>query len=175
MKKLVVLLLLIPTLAMAQSSKRDSIWKPMNFFLGEWKGTSEGAPGKGNDERSYQFVLGQRYIEVKNKSMWLPKGTSTKGEVHEDWGYISYDNARKIFVLRQFHIEGFVNQYRLESISQDGKSIVFISENIENIPSGWRAKESYHLINDKAFIETFELAEPNKDFTINTKALFTRK
>ena len=38
-------------------------------------------------------------------------------------------------MLRQFHIEGFVNQYKLESISADGKTIVFISEAIENIPA----------------------------------------
>ena len=70
------------------------------------------------------------------------------------------------FVLRQFHIEGFVNQYRIESISLDKKTIVFISESIENIPPGFRAKETYQILNENEFTETFELAEPGKDFEI---------
>lgn len=60
--------------------------------------------------------------------------------------------------MRQFHIEGFVNQYKLDSISPDKKTIVFISENIENIPAGWRAKENCDLTRDNEFTETFELA-----------------
>jgi len=54
-----------------------------------------------------------------------------------------------------------VNQYKLDSISPDKRTIVFLSENIENIASGWKAKETYNLLNENEFIETFELAEPN--------------
>jgi len=77
-------------------------------------------------------------------------------------------------VLRQFHIEGFVNQFKIESISPDGKTIVFISENIENIPAGYRAKESYQIVSENEFIETFELAEPGKDFELYSKAILKR-
>ncbi len=49
---------------------------------------------------------------------------------------ISFDKARKNFVLRQFHIEGFVNQDAMTSSSADGKTIVFTSEHTENIPAG---------------------------------------
>ena len=55
------------------------------------------------------------------------------------------------------------------------KTIVFITENIENIAPGWKAKESYQLINDKEFIESFELAEPNKPFEIYSKATLKKK
>ncbi|HZX74409.1 MAG TPA: hypothetical protein VFE57_08315, partial [Cyclobacteriaceae bacterium] len=85
--------------------------------------------------------------------------------------FISYDRARKTFVLRQFHIEGFVNQYKIESISSDGKTIVFISESIENIPAGFRAKETYRIVSEGEFIETFEIAEPGKDFELYSKAV----
>ncbi|HKZ36563.1 MAG TPA: hypothetical protein VJ184_02855 [Chryseolinea sp.] len=46
------------------------------------------------------------------------------------------------------------------------KTIVFISESIENIPPGFRAKETYQILNENEFTETFELAEPGKDFEI---------
>ena len=76
--------------------------------------------------------------------------------------------------MRQFHIEGFVNQYKIESISPDGKSIIFISESIENIPAGFRARETYQMINENEFTETFELAEPGKDFELYSKATLKR-
>jgi hypothetical protein len=153
----------------AQLSKQDSIWSPFKFFIGKWEGTGKSGSGDGKYERSYQFIFNKRFIEVKNKSTYPPTEKNLKGEVHEDLGYISYDKVRKTFVLRQFHIEGFVNQYKLDSISPDKRTIVFLSENIENIESGFKAKESYQLLNDNEFIETFELAEPNGAFEVYSK------
>ena len=87
---------------------------------------------------------------------------------------MSYDKVRKTFVLRQFHVEGFVNQYKLDSISPDGKTIVFVSEALENIPTGWRAKETYQLTAANEFMETFELAPPNGKYSVYTKAVLKR-
>ena len=83
--------------------------------------------GKGTYERSYQFVLNKKYIELKNKTVYPPTKENPKGYVHEDFGYISYDKTRKTFVFRQFHEEGFVKQYIIESISPDGKKIVLVA------------------------------------------------
>lgn len=134
MKTVVALLILSPVLAFGQMTKQDSVWLPFKNMIGKWSGTSEGQPGKGTYDRSYEIVLNKKFIEVRNKSTYPPSTNNPKGEVHEDRGFISYDKARKTFVLRQFHIEGFVNQYKIESISPDRKTIVFISESIENIP-----------------------------------------
>lgn len=175
MKSLVFLLLLIPVVTQAQLSKQDSVWLPLKSFIGKWTGESEGQPGKGKYERTYELVLNKKFIEVKNKSTYPPSSGNPKGEVHEDHGFISYDRSRKTFVLRQFHIEGFVNQYKMESISPDGKTIVFVSESIENIPAGFRAKETYHIINNDEFTETFELEEPGKDFELYSRATLKRK
>jgi hypothetical protein len=173
MKHLITLFLIVPIISIAQT-KQDSVWLPFKNMIGTWTGTSEGQPGKGKYERTYQIVLNKKFIEVKNKSTYPPSKDNPKGEVHEDHGFISYDKGRKTFVLRQFHIEGFVNQFKIESISPDGKSIVFISESIENIPAGYRAKESYQIISENEFIETFELAEPGKDFELYSKAILKR-
>ena len=78
-------------------------------------------------------------------------------------------------MLRQFHIEGFVNQYRMDSISADKKTIVFLSEAFENIPEGFRARETYKIISRNEFIETFEIAEPGKDFALYTEVRLKRK
>ena len=175
MKKVVLLLLLVtPTFSFSQNAKQDSLWAPFRWFSGEWLGDSEGQPGKGKYERSYAIIFNEKFIEVKNKSIYPSSQQNQKGEVHEDRGFISYDRSRKTFILRQFHIEGFVNQYKLESISADGKTIVFVSEAIENIPVGFRARETYKISGDNEFTEIFELAEPGKEFEVYSKATLKR-
>ena len=174
MTRLLLLLILVPIVSFGQLSKQDSVWLPLKSFIGSWTGESEGQPGKGRYERSYQFILNKKFIEVRNKSTYPSSTDNPTGEVHEDIGYISYDRDRKKFVLRQFHIEGFVNQFKLESISPGGKSIIFVSESIENIPTGYRAKESYQLTGENEFREVFELAEPGKEFELYSKAVLKR-
>lgn len=78
----------------------------------------------------------------------------------------SRDRVRKLFVLRQFNLEGFVNQYILDTLHTDSTAIVFVTEAIENIAPGWRGKEAYKIINADEFVETFELAAPGKEFEV---------
>jgi hypothetical protein len=112
---------------------------------------------------------------VQNKSTYDPQPKNPKGEVHQDWGMMSFDKGRKSFVFRQFHVEGFVNQYVMTSSSADGKTIVFTSEGIENIPVGFRARETYKILGPDEFIEVFEIAEPGKDFEHYSEGHFRRK
>jgi hypothetical protein len=174
MKTIVAALVLLPFLATAQKTKADSLWMPFQAFIGTWTGTGDGADGKGTYERTYQFVLNKSYIELRNKTVYPPSKENPKGYVHEDFGYFSYDKMRKSFVFRQFHGEGFVTQYALDSLSADKKTMVFVSEGIENIPQGWRAKETYEVTKD-GITELFELAEPGKQFAPYTNARFTKK
>lgn len=53
--------------------------------------------------------------------------------------------------------------------------MVFVSEGIENIPAGWRARETYRILGADEFTETFELAEPGKDFALYSENHFKRK
>ncbi|HSD64011.1 MAG TPA: heme-binding beta-barrel domain-containing protein [Ignavibacteriaceae bacterium] len=175
MKKLFCLLLIFPSLAYSQTSGHDSIWLPFKPFIGTWTGIGSGEPGTGKYERTYQWIYNGTFIEVRNKSTYPPSNNNPAGEVHEDLGYFSYDKGRRTLVLRQFHIEGFVNQYILDSISPDKKTMTFKTESIENIPEGWQAKERYRILNENAIEETFELAEPGKDFAVYSKVTLLRQ
>ncbi|MCK4933143.1 hypothetical protein KAS06_00590 [Candidatus Bathyarchaeota archaeon] len=155
--------------------RRQDVWAPFRFFVGSWKGTSEGCSGTSITERNYEFVLDGKFLQARNRSIFKPQKKNLKGEIHEDIGFFSYDDNRKKFVLRQFHVEGFVNQYVLESIVDDGRIIVFVTESIENIPLGWRAKETYNVLNNDEFTEIFELAAPGKNFEVYTKNHLRRK
>jgi hypothetical protein len=167
--------LVISSLAGEQTTTASNAWEPLKFFVGKWEGRGKGKPGTSKIEREYQFVLNNKYLNVQSRSIYNPQPNNPKGEIHEEWGMISFDNSRKQFVFRQFHVEGFVNQYVTTSISMDGKAIVFTSEGIENIPGGWRARETYKIISPDEFIETFELAGPGKDFDIYSEGRLTRK
>ncbi len=169
-----LLVIVISSISYGQLSKQDSIWLPFRSFIGSWEGKGGGEPGTGDYTRTYQFVLDKKYIEVRNKSIYAPSAANPEGEVHEDWGYIGYNKSSHRFMLRQFHIEGFVNEYTQDSISGDGKRIVFLSYAIENIPAGWRAKETYDVLGPDQIQETFELAEPGKEFSVYSKVILNR-
>jgi hypothetical protein len=175
MRKRIFLLLLIPLLVGAQETKKPDVWSPFKFFIGTWKGTGKGEPGISQVERQYQSILGGKYIQINHKSVYAPQANNPQGETHEDLGFFSYDRGEKRFILRQFHIEGFVNQFRAATISEDGKLIVFISESLENIPAGYRAKETYRILNENEFTEIFEIAEPGKEFTVYSENRFKRQ
>lgn len=175
MRKALLLILLVPMLGLTQETRKENTWAPFEFFIGSWQGTGKGEPGISQVERKYEFVLGGKYIQVKHKSVYAPQQKNPKGETHEDLGFFSYDRSRKQHVFRQFHTEGFVTQYRLESTTENGKLMVFLSESIENIPLGWRARETYRILNENEFVETFELAEPGKEFALYSENRFKRK
>jgi hypothetical protein len=153
---------------------QDDPFAPLRFFEGKWQGSAAGEPGKGVSTRQYQFDLNGRFLSVRNRSVWEPKAPGGKGEIHEDFGMFSYDKALKKLVLRQFHVEGFVNEYTMESASPDGRTLTFTTVRIENIPAGYRARESYRLLKRDEFIETFSLAEPGKDFERYSETRFRR-
>jgi hypothetical protein len=53
--------------------------------------------------------------------------------------------------------------------------IVFTTEGIENIPAGWRARETYKILGADEFVEVFELAKPGKDFELYSEGHYRRK
>ncbi|MDQ5845540.1 MAG: hypothetical protein M3539_09625 [Acidobacteriota bacterium] len=175
MRKVLLLILLVPGLGLAQEVRKGNAWSPFSFFIGTWKGTGKGDPGISQLERQYKFIFDGKYIEVKHKSVYAPQEKNPKGETHEELGFFSYDRRGKQPVFRQFHTEGFVIQYRLESITEDGKVMVFLSESIENIPPGWKARETYRVLNEHEFAETFELAGPGKEFSLYSENHFKRQ
>jgi hypothetical protein len=167
-----VLMLLGGALAGAQSPVPEDRLALLAPLVGKWTGPTEGEPGTGTTEREYERILGARFVELRNRSTYPPQAKNPKGERHEDRGVFSYDTARKAIVFRQFHVEGFVTQYVLDPASTPDR-LVFTSEAIENIPTGWRARETY-VVGPDRLEETFELAEPGKEFAVYSSNRLTR-
>ena len=146
----------------------------VRFLVGRWKGTSDGQAGRGAVSRVYEPILNGRYIHERNTSEYPAQPANPKGEVHEHWSVLSHDKIRQTVVLRQFHVEGFVNTYRLLPQNGTDKRLVFESEQIDNLPADWKARETYEQISADEFTETFELAAPGKPFEVYGKARLTR-
>ena len=166
----VTMLLSFP--ALAQQPATDNL-APVAGFIGRWAGTSEGQPGQGTVERDYERVLGSRFIRVRNRNIYPPQEKNPKGEKHEDEGFFSFDRARKRMLLRQFHVEGFAITY-VQDLDAKAGTISFTSEAIENIPAGYRARETYIMAGPDELEEVFELAEPGKDFAVYSRARLKR-
>lgn len=163
-KKIILILLMFPILLISQTEKKQDVWEPLKFFIGTWEGKGEGKSGVSKVTKEFQFVLNGKYLRMITKANFEPQEKNPKGEVHEDFGYISYDRSRKKFVFRQFHIEGFINQYVLDSISEDGKTIRWVSEKMENAPPSWKVELIYTIKDDNTLEESFNLGMPNRNF-----------
>ena len=168
-------LLLVASAAFTKAQdKKSDPWVSIRFLAGEWAGTSTGEPGKGTASRRYEFVLGNNFIYERNTSTYPPQEKNKAGEVHQHWSLFSYDKNRKSIIFRQFHQEGFVIVYVLNPTLSTPSKLVFESEQIENVPSSWKARETYEIISHNEFTETFELAQPDKPFEIYSLNHFKR-
>lgn len=171
---LVIVLAVVPLVLLAGEEKKRDTWEPFQFFIGKWQGTGEGKSGKSTLNREYHFKFNKKFIYNVNKATFKPTGNNKKGEIHEDFGVLSYDGIRKKYIYRQFHGEGFVNQY-VVIISPDHKTYTFDSESIENLPPGWKVRNIITIEGKNKFNERFELAGPGKDFACLITNQFTRK
>lgn len=106
-------------------------------------------------------------------STYPPQLKIEKGEVHEHWSFFSHDRARHTLVFRQFHQEGFVNQYVMVAGSPPAAP-VFESEALENVHPGGKARETYQVVSPDEFVETFELAQAGGAYEVYSKARFKR-
>jgi hypothetical protein len=162
-----------PRSADAQERPATDPLQPLGFLIGRWEGVSDGQPGAGTVQRDYARVLNSRFIRGQNRSVYPPQAKNPKGETHEDVGFFSYDKTRGRAILRQFHVEGFVNEY-VADVTAPAGPFVFTSESIENIPAGWRARETYTVLGPDEFEELFELAGPGKEFELYSRTRLKR-
>ena len=155
--------------ALAQSDP----WAPLRAFEGKWEGETSGKPGKGTTAREYEFRMNGKFLFQRDRSVYQPTDPAGKPLAHEDFGVFSYDTSSKKIVWRQFHSEGFVNEYALDSVSADGKTLEFVTTRIENLP-GFRAKKQYRIVSASEIEETFWLAPPGKELEVYAVAHLKR-
>jgi|GEM_PF-1441999 len=139
-------------------------FEDLEFLIGKWQGVETGIPGNGIGFRTYDYDLNNNYIIEYNKSVFPKSKDKPIGEVHRDFGVISYNSNTSTVVLRQFHVEGFTNIFELSKKLSSKKKLVFITREIENNPGKWKARTMIEKISKREFIETFEIATDGKNY-----------
>ncbi|MEE9167602.1 MAG: hypothetical protein V3U24_09130 [Candidatus Neomarinimicrobiota bacterium] len=174
MKRIMLFLILLGSVALSQNSVHTEKWGPFKFLIGKWEGKGVGKFGDSNVTREYEYLMGGTFIVGKNESIYEKQERNPRGEIHDNWDIFSYDKIRRKYVLRQFHAEDITNTYALDSLKASNAVYEFESEAIENFGVGWRAKEVYQIIGNDQFVEIFYLAAPGKEYSEYVRNTFTR-
>jgi hypothetical protein len=159
----VVLGLSLTASVIADDANAADIWAPVRVLLGEWQGAGSGFGGESEVRHTYDFVIQNNFIHSTTLSKFKPKDNGTPGEIHEDWGFFSFDSDRGKIVFRQFLSEGFVNTYVLEDLESGTGVLVFTSESTEGA-GGMAARLTFTFVGKDRYLAVLELAPPGKDF-----------
>lgn len=161
MRKLLLALLLWLTTFPVFS---QNAFSKFEFLIGNWQGVETGVAGDGIGFRTYRYELNKNYIVEKNSSTFPISEGKPRGEVHRDFGVMSYNTNDSSIVFRQFHVEGFTNIYVLDKASSGETEFVFITREIENSPGNWIARLTFDKVSDSEFTERFDIAMDGKNF-----------
>ena len=164
MKKNLLLLLLVSTSIFAQNPLAR-----FDFLIGNWQGVETGVAGDGIGFRTYAYELNKNYIVEHNQSTFPISKNRPKGEVHRDFGVMSYNSNNSSIVFRQFHVEGFTNIFMFDKKLSSENKFVFVTREIENNPGNWKARSTLNKISETEFTDTFEIAKDGKNYTMFIK------
>lgn len=174
-KSLIVLILFLPLVVLSQQDQTEDPWERLRFLEGTWEGTGEGMSGVSSVIQDYRLILNNQFLRMTTKSVFAPQEKNPKGETHEDLGIFSFDRSRKVFVLRGFYVEGFVNQYVFNPSSEDRDSMEFVTENVENAPPGTKAKLVFRKTTNEEIEQSFYVAFQGREYSCFSTNTLKRK
>lgn len=170
----VILASLLAPLAQGQHCATDTAWAAMQPLLGKWSGVSEGEPGKGTVQRTVAPALDGAFVRINDQGEFPPQEKNPKGERHADEGFIAFDRAARTFRFKQFSQGGILSEFKLDSLSADGRTMIFTTERLENFMKGWRSRITWQLRADGTWVEVFDVAPPNKPWMNYMRITLTR-
>lgn len=157
MRTIAALLILLVGLGAGAAQAQEDRLAAVAWLVGDWTGTGEGQPGSSTSTRSNQRVHDGRFIRVEGRSVYPRQPRNPNGETHSATDFWSFDRRRGLLVMRQFDSLGFVSTYVQDRAASNGGRIVMVSEQLENVPAGWRARYTYEHPAADEYRELFEL------------------
>ncbi len=155
---------------------QNQSWQNFHKLIGKWSGIGAGfSSGKSQIKTEIKYVMNEKYLQITNRSEFEPTAKNPEGDIHEDWGMLSYDKNRKKYVFRQFHNEGFVNKYILNDSLSTDSLFIFESDMIENFVPGGKTIFKIKVINIDEIETIFEISFNGKDFDCYGKNLMIRR
>ncbi|WP_243300682.1 DUF1579 domain-containing protein [Geothrix oryzisoli] len=167
---------LIGTAPLAQAQDRPSDpWSPLRFLVGEWRGAVTGEQGTGTVTRRYRFILSGEYLQERSMASFPPQPLHTDGTVLNYASFLMQDRARKTVLFRQFHQERVNGIFVLSKTQSGPTKLVFESEQLDNAPATWKARETFEVVSPDEYVETFEVAEGGKPLVVRSRIQFKRQ
>jgi hypothetical protein len=166
-------LLLATMPAMAAAAKPDGL-APIAKLIGDWTGVSEGEPGTAATTRHATRAQNDHFVFVEGRSVYPKQDKNKSGEIHTQLDVWSYDKARKLIVLRQFDSLGFASTYVQDKAASINGKFVLVSEHLENVPAGLKARYTFEFKGTDEYHELFELDENGKGFQTYVSGRFLR-
>lgn len=136
----------------------------MNFLLGKWEDYRTGRARIGQGFKTCTFIRESNYIYSNNKSIIDPQDRNPEGEIHGDWGIISNDSFVNKFTMCDCYSLGYINSNVLEYIPENPAKYEFNSDNLENVPEGWKARIKLEKIDEDTFEETLDPSQTGRDY-----------
>lgn len=148
--------------AVAQQAN-ESKWNEWRFLLGKWVAEGGGRPGQASAGGfSFDFDLQGRVLVRRNYSEY--QATGSKPAFRHDDLMVIYQEPEKGTYAEYFDNEGHVIHYSV-SLSEDKKTIVFISDVISSAP---RFRFIYRRLKDDSLSMEFDIAPPGKPDSFST-------
>lgn len=136
----------------------------VSALVGDWTGVGRGEPGTSAATRHIARIQNGRFVMAEGRSVYPKQEANKTGETHTSLDVWSYDKARGLIMLRQFDSLGFVSTYAQDKAASRADRIVLVSESLENVPAGWKARYTYDLLAPDEYREHFELDPDGKGF-----------
>ena len=141
-------------------------WALIHRLVGTWEGSGTGIGGSSVVRHTYEFILNGKFLHSRTFSEFEPADSNALGELHEDWGFFSYDPDESAIKFRQFLSDGYVNTYILEKpdeMSSMADTLVFTSISTEGA-GGVKARLTIRFSGSDEYDMILELTRPGKDW-----------
>jgi hypothetical protein len=161
---------LVGTAPLAAKEKATTIYQvplppkpefsPLDWLVGDWSGKTTDRQTPGDIRLSVSYDLDKQLMLVRGEVSFPAAQTSPA--VKESWlGILTAATGGGDFWLRTFSNTGFITRYR---VTVEGPEIHFNPEGGEQPPPGWLFRTVIKRTAPQEFVETVQVAPPNKTF-----------
>jgi hypothetical protein len=151
-----ILLAAAPVAAAPSPTAEDGL-AAISWLVGDWAGVGQGQPGTSASTRHGERIHNAHFVRVEGRSVYPRQEGNPAGEIHTSSDLWSFDRQRNLLVMRQFDSLGFVSTYVQDRAASTNGRLVLVSEHLENVPAGWRARYTYEQAGTDGYHELFEL------------------
>ena len=132
----------------------------VDWLVGDWTGNTTDQRTQGELHLSVSYQLDKRVILFRGEITL--QTTKTSQPIKESWlGVLTPDRRGGGFLLRMFSSTGFITRYR---VTVDGPETRVNPEGGDQPPPGWLFRTIIRRTNSQEFVETVQVAPPNKSF-----------